>query len=71
MLTRHCMNRRGTGFLLVFLPASVALEYARSFFPFGGFPWLLTGYSQSEHLQLIQAADLVGVYGYLLPGRSG
>jgi apolipoprotein N-acyltransferase len=63
MLTRHCMNRRGQGFLLVFLPASVALEYARSVFPFGGFPWLLTGYSQSKHLQLIQAADLVGVYG--------
>jgi apolipoprotein N-acyltransferase len=63
MLTRHCMNRRGPGFLLAFLPAWIALEYARSFFPFGGFPWLLTGYSQSEHLQLIQAADLAGVYG--------
>jgi apolipoprotein N-acyltransferase len=64
MVTRQGMNRRGTGFLLAFLPASVALEYARSIFPFGGFPWLLAGYSQSGHLRLIQAADLVGVYGF-------
>lgn len=62
-LTRYCMNRRGTGFLLVFSPAWVMMEFARSRFPFGGFPWLLTGYSQTGSLRLMQVADLVGVYG--------
>lgn len=62
-LTRYCMNRGGTGFLLVFAPAWVVLEYVRSRFPFGGFPWLLLGYSQTDSLRLLQAADLAGVYG--------
>ncbi len=30
---------------------------------FTGFPWALLGYSQYDHLWLIQCADLVGVYG--------
>ena len=64
MVTRHAMNRRGRALLLVFIPAWVSLEYARSYLPFGGFPWLLTGYSLSEYARLIQAADLVGVYGF-------
>jgi apolipoprotein N-acyltransferase len=62
-LTRYCMNRGGTGFLLVFAPAWITLEYVRSRFPFGGFPWLLLGYSQTNSLRLLQVADLAGVYG--------
>ncbi len=30
---------------------------------FGGFPWLLTGYSQTDYPRMIQIADLTGVYG--------
>ena len=48
---------------LVLIPLLwVALEYLRSFI-FSGFPWELLGYSQYEHLQLIQISDILGVYG--------
>ncbi len=40
----------------------VAGEYLRTFV-FSGFPWELLGYSQFEHLYLIQMSDLFGVYG--------
>lgn len=40
----------------------VALEYVRTVI-FTGFPWDLTGYSQAEHLRIMQIADLTGVYG--------
>jgi apolipoprotein N-acyltransferase len=40
----------------------VSLEYVRSFI-FSGFPWELLGYSQFNHLQLIQISDILGVYG--------
>ncbi len=50
-------------FLLIFIPSAwVALEYIRARF-LTGFPWCLLGYSQYEHLRLIQIADLSGVYG--------
>jgi apolipoprotein N-acyltransferase len=62
-LTRLCMNRGGTGFILVFAPAWICLELVRAEFPVGGFPWLLLGYSQTGWLRLIQIADLAGVYG--------
>jgi apolipoprotein N-acyltransferase len=39
------------------------MEYVRSQLPFGGFPWLNVGYSQTDFLRIIQIADLVGVYG--------
>jgi len=39
-----------------------ALEYARSFL-FTGFPWQLVGYSQYRAIEIIQTADLFGVYG--------
>jgi apolipoprotein N-acyltransferase len=62
-VTRWCMNRGGPAWLLLFAPAWVALENVRGHFPFGGFPWLLTGYSQGESPRLLQAADIAGVYG--------
>ena len=61
--TRFCMNRGGERWLWAFAPASVALEFLRSHFPFGGFPWLLLGYSQTGSLRFMQIADIVGVYG--------
>jgi len=40
----------------------VAVEYLRTYI-FTGFPWALLGHSQYLRLQLIQIADLIGVYG--------
>jgi apolipoprotein N-acyltransferase len=40
----------------------VALEWVRSFF-FIGFPWASLGYSQHNFLNLIQCAEITGVYG--------
>jgi apolipoprotein N-acyltransferase len=40
----------------------VSLEYIRANF-LSGFPWCLLGYSQYAHLQIIQVADITGVYG--------
>jgi apolipoprotein N-acyltransferase len=40
----------------------VALELARTYL-FSGFPWALLGYSQYNHLAVIQVADFTGVYG--------
>jgi apolipoprotein N-acyltransferase len=40
----------------------VGIEYLRAKL-LSGFPWSLLGYSQYKHVDLIQIADLVGVYG--------
>lgn len=62
-LTEFLIKRGGNSFLLAFPAAWVALEFVQSFAPFGGFPWLLAGYSQTNYLRLIQIADITGVYG--------
>ncbi len=62
-LTRLCVDRGGEGFLLIFPFCWVALEFARNYTPFDGFPWLLAGYSQTSYLPLVQVADMTGVYG--------
>jgi apolipoprotein N-acyltransferase len=55
--------RPGPGRLLFLAPAVwVGLEMIRNRL-FTGFPWELLGYSQYEHLRLIQMADIFGVYG--------
>jgi apolipoprotein N-acyltransferase len=61
--TRACMKRAGPTALLAFPMAWVALEYARNFAIFDGFPWLHVGYTQTEYASLVQIADVTGVYG--------
>ncbi len=61
--TRFCMNRRGDRYLWLFPPAWITLEYFQNFFIFGGFPWLLIGYSQTNWTLLAQIADVTGVLG--------
>ncbi len=63
LLTRICIEDSGVNSLLIFPFAWVALEYLRNYSPFGGFPWLLLGYSQTNYAHLIQIADVTGVYG--------
>ena len=63
LLVKHLMLRGGGGWVLAFPAAWVLGEYALSFSPFGGFPWLLAGYTQADRLPVIQVADLAGVYG--------
>ncbi len=61
LLLSGWLDRPGPGVLVV--PwVWVTLEYLRSFL-FSGLPWELLGYSQFEHLPLIQVADITGVYG--------
>lgn len=62
-LTKHLAKRGGDFCFLLFPAVWIVLEFAQSFSPFGGLPWLLAGYSQSDYLSLIQIADIVGVYG--------
>jgi apolipoprotein N-acyltransferase len=62
-ITKLLIRRGGDSYLLSFPFIWIAVEYAQNYFPFGGYPWLLTGYSQSKYLRLIQIADLTGVFG--------
>jgi apolipoprotein N-acyltransferase len=62
-LTRISMRRAGIGLVLFFPFAWVTTETLRSFTLFGGFPWMLTGYSQTDNGRLIQISDITGVYG--------
>lgn len=48
--------------LALFPSLWVCLEYVRNFM-LTGFPWGQIGYSQYQHLHLIQAADILGIYG--------
>jgi apolipoprotein N-acyltransferase len=43
--------------------AWVGVEFLRTYFPFGGFPWALLAYSQHNFLPLIQMAEWTGPYG--------
>ena len=55
--------QRGQGSIVLLGPLLwVALEWVRSFF-FIGFPWVSLGYSQHSYLNLIQFAEVTGVYG--------
>jgi len=54
---------RGDDALWAFPFVWVSMEYLRNFVPFGGFPWLQAGYTQTDVLELVQVADTLGVYG--------
>jgi apolipoprotein N-acyltransferase len=53
---------RGYSFALTLPVFWVALEFLREFL-LTGFPWATLGYSQHNWLQMVQSADLFGVYG--------
>jgi len=61
--TKSLMRRGGDSLLLLFPAVWILIEFLQTKIPFGGFPWLTMGYSQSEQLAIIQVADLTGVYG--------
>jgi len=61
--TRHLMLRRGERYLLLFPFVWIAMELVASVTPFGGFPWLLAGYTQTRFLTVIQISDITGIYG--------
>lgn len=71
-VTKRLTHWGGTAFLLLFPAVWILIEYIQTKIPFGGFPWLLAGYSQSDWLTLIQVADITGVYGisFLVTGFS-
>ena len=62
-VSKYFLQRGGNGFLFLFPAIWILSEYAVTYFPFGGFPWLLTGYTQANYLGVIQIADVTGVYG--------
>jgi apolipoprotein N-acyltransferase len=41
----------------------VSLEFARTYFPYVGFPWNLTGYAASGNLAFLQLTAVTGIYG--------
>ena len=55
-------QQRGGSILLIGPPLWVTCEWLRSFF-FIGFPWVNLGYSQHQHLNLIQFVEFTSVYG--------
>jgi len=62
-VTKHFLVRGGKWFLFLFPAVLILSEYAATISPFGGFPWLLAGYTQANYLSAIQIADITGIYG--------
>jgi len=56
-------TRLGISFFYVAPFALCAMEYARNYVPFGGFPWGNSGYAIGRIPELLQLACVVGVYG--------
>jgi apolipoprotein N-acyltransferase len=65
-LTKHWILRCGRGMLWIFPLVWVLMEYAQTYTPLGGFPWLCMGYIQSNHLPILQIAEFSGIYGISL-----
>jgi apolipoprotein N-acyltransferase len=63
LLTNLLIRRGGDPYIFSFPFILIAMEYLQNFIPFGGYPWNLIGYSQSNYRTLIQIADWTGVYG--------
>ena len=62
LILHRLLRRLGTPALALAAPAWVATEYGRLAI-FGGFPWVLLGYSQVGVLPVAQAASFAGVFG--------
>lgn len=62
ILLKHIYHRVNLPFCIVAPTLWVALEFARSHI-LTGFPWGLLGYSQAGVLNMIQLADITGIYG--------
>jgi apolipoprotein N-acyltransferase len=60
--TLRWLARRGLPAVWLAAPLWVTLEWLRSWF-FIGFPWGTLGYSQYRYLDLVQMAEVTGVYG--------
>jgi len=62
-MTTYITDRYNMPLIIAFPICWVAIELARSHFPFGGFTWAILGYSQHKALPVIQIAEITGVYG--------
>jgi apolipoprotein N-acyltransferase len=62
VVMRRLLTVYGAGVLMVAPLVWIATELARRHL-FGGFPWVLLGYSQATVLPVAQLASLFGVYG--------
>jgi len=63
LLVGELARRWQLGALLAAPFAWVAMEWLRTYVPFGGFPWNLLGYAVAPHVGWIQPATYAGVYG--------
>jgi len=61
-LCHRCKDRMSLPLTVSFPLVWTGLDYLREFF-LTGFPWGALGYSQSEHLWVVQSLDVWGVYG--------
>jgi apolipoprotein N-acyltransferase len=62
-ITKYGMFRYGNYLLLGFPFVWVLMEYAQTYTPFGGLPWLGVGYTQTQYLSILQIAEITGIYG--------
>ncbi|WP_457641349.1 apolipoprotein N-acyltransferase [Persephonella sp.] len=68
----HFLRKRYGSFWLIFAPFIwIFLEILREFFPFGGFPWNLLGYTLSYINPVAQIASITGIYGLSLFAITG
>ncbi len=59
------IQKQGVPLALSFPVVWVGLDFLRSYFPFGGFPWASVAYSQRSFLTFLQILDITGIYGIL------
>ncbi|MBX7148269.1 apolipoprotein N-acyltransferase [bacterium] len=50
-------------FFVSFTILMVTMDFCRTYFPVGGFPWAMPAYSQGSFLQYFEWVDVTGMYG--------